>query len=264
LAQELASRPTGHSMAMFVYGLLSLAFAHSNKVDHAGAKQSLRAAAPIVHAERFKRTLVACNTFPDEEAVSITQNRHTKLENGLGYKQCRVINGKIQEGDQLVFESKSAGTWTFQVGALPESDSALLLVFEKRDEGSKVPAFQSFAFPPTSDDAQLAVIDTFKGKAARTRVHLKDAVPGHNRAEDLDYDRVYAIEGGDYDLSMLLGENATTAPNKLHMTKGGDYVALRLGGSGYAHDYEEELVTFSLLDSSAFATAFAAIFLAFA
>ena len=35
------------------------------------------------------------------------------------------------------------------------------------------------------------------------------------------------------------GENATTAPNKLHMTKGGDYVALRLGGSGYAHDYEE-------------------------
>ena len=38
---------------------------------------------------------------------------------------------------------------------------------------------------------------------------------------------------------MLLGENATTAPNKLHMTKGGDYVALRLGGSGYAHDYEE-------------------------
>ena len=25
----------------------------------------------------------------------------------------------------------------------------------------------------------------------------------------------------------------------MHMTKGGDYVALRLGGSGYAHDYKE-------------------------
>jgi hypothetical protein len=249
-------------MAMFVYGLLSIAFAH--KVDHAGSKQSLRAASPIVHTEKFKRTLVACNTFPDEESVTITQNRHNKLESGLAYKSCKVIEGKIQEGDQLVFESKSAGTWTFQVGALPESDSALLLVFEKRDEGSKVPAFQSFAFPPSSDDAQLAVIDTFKGKSQRTRVHLSDAVPGHKRAEDLDYDRVYAIEGGDYDLSMLVGENATTAPNKLHMTKGGDYVALRLGGSGYAHDYDEELVTFALLDSSAFAAAFAAIFLAFA
>jgi hypothetical protein len=248
-------------MAMFVYGLLSLALAHSNKVDHAGSKQSLRAA-PIVHAERFKRTLVACNTFPDEEAVSIVQNRHTNLESGLRYKECKVIQGKIQEGDQLVFESKSAGTWTFQVGALPESDSALLLVFEKRDETSKVPSFQSFAFPPSSDDAQLAVIDTFKGKQSRTRVHLSDVAPGHNRAEDLDYDRVYAIEGGDYDLSILVGENSTKHPSKLHMTKGGDYVALRLGGSGYAHDYDEELVTFSLLDSSAFATAFAAIFLA--
>jgi hypothetical protein len=251
-------------MAMFVYGLLSLALAHSNKVEHAGSKQSLRAASPIVHTERFKRTLVACNTFPDDEAVTITQNRHNKLESGLGYKECKVINGKVAEGDQLVFESKSAGTWTFQVGALPESDSALLLVFEKRDETSKVPAFQSFAFPPSSDDAQLAVIDTFKGKSMRTRVHLSDAAPGHNRAEDLDYDRVYAIEGGDYDLSMLVGENATSAGKKLHMTKGGDYVALRLGGSGYAHDYEEELVTFSLLDSSALATAFAAIFLALA
>jgi len=249
-------------MAMFVYGLLSIAFAH--KVDHAGSKQSLRAASPIVHTEKFKRTLVACNTFPDEESVTITQNRHNKLESGLAYKQCKVIQGKIEEGDQLVFESKSAGTWTFQVGALPESDSALLLVFEKRDEGSKVPAFQSFAFPPSSEDAQLAVIDTFKGKSQRTRVHLKDAVAGHQRAEDLDYDRVYAIEGGDYDLSMLVGENATSAASKLHMTKGGDYVALRLGGSGYAHDYDEELVTFALLDSSAFAAAFAAIFLAFA
>jgi len=248
-------------MAMFVYGLLSIAFAHSNTVAHEHSKQSLRAA-PIVHKERFKRTLVACNTFPDDEAVSITQNRHNKLESALAYKQCKVIEGKVEEGDQLVFESKSAGTWTFQVGALPESDSALLLVFEKRDEGSKVPAFQSFAFPPSSDDAQLAVIDTFKGKSQRTRVHLSDAVPGHKRAEDLDYDRVYAIEGGDYDLSMLVGENATTSPNKLHMTKGGDYVALRLGGSGYSHDYDEELVTFALLDSSAFATAFAAIFLA--
>jgi hypothetical protein len=251
-------------MAMFVYGLLSIALAHSNKVAHAESKQSLRAA-PIVHQEQFKRTLVACNTFPDEEAVTITQNRHTKLESGLGYKECRVIQGKVAEGDQLVFESKSAGTWTFQVGALPESDSALLLVFEKRDGDSKVPAFQSFAFPPSSDDAQLAVIDTFKGKSTRTRVHLSDTAPGHNRAEDLDYDRVYAIEGGDYDLSMLVGENATTAANKLHMTKGGDYVALRLGGSGYAHDYDEELVTFSLLDSSsAFAAAFAAVFLALA
>jgi len=240
-------------MAMFVLSLLALASAHSNTVQHSGAKQALRAS-PIAHKEQFKRKLVACNTFPDDEPVSITQNRKHKLENALGYKECKAITGPIEEGDQLVFESKSAGTWTFQVGALPESDSSLLLVFEKRDEHSKVPAFQSFAFPPSKEDAQLAVIDAFKGKNGRTRVHLSDAIPGHQRAEDLDYDRVYAIESGDYDLSMLVGENATSSPSKMHMTKGGDYVALRIGGSGYAHDFDEELVTFALIDSNAFMT----------
>jgi hypothetical protein len=234
-------------MAMFA--LLALALAHTNNEVHS-QKQALRAA-PLVHEENFKRRLVACNTFPDEEPVSITQNRHTSLEKNLRYKDCKILQGKITEGDQLVFESKSAGTWTFQVGALPESDSTLLLVFEKRDEHSKVPAFQSFAFPPSKEDAQLAVIDAFKGQSTRTRVHLSDKVPTHNRAEDLDYDRVYAIEGGEYDLSMLVGENATSKPSMMAMSKGGDYVALRLGGSGYAHDYAEELVTFALVESSA-------------
>jgi hypothetical protein len=40
----------------------------------------------------------------------------------------------------------------------------------------------------------------------------------------------------------------------MHMTKGGDYVALRIGGSGYSHDFDEELVTFALIDSNAFMT----------
>jgi hypothetical protein len=235
---------------MAVFALLALAVAHSHSEVAKSQKQALRAA-PLVHEEHFQRRLVACNTFPDEEPVSITQNRKIPLEKNLRYKDCKTLNGKIAEGDQLVFESKSAGTWTFQVGALPEADSTLLLVFEKRDEHSKVPAFQSFAFPPSKEDAQLAVIDAFKGQNQRTRVHLKDAAPQHNRAEDLDYDRVYAIEGGEYDLSMLVGANATSNPSMMHMTKGGDYVALRMGGSGYAHDYAEELVTFALVDSYA-------------
>jgi hypothetical protein len=237
-------------MATCVFGLFALASAHSAEVQHTGEKHALRAA-PLIHKETFKRKLVACNTFPDEAPVSITQNRHHHVEDNLRYKECKTINTKLVEGDQLVFESKSAGTWTFQVGALPESDSTMLLVFEKRDDTSKVPSFQSFAFPPSSEDAQLAVIDAFKGKAERTRVHLMDAAPNHNRAEDLDYDRVYALEDGEYDLSMLIGENATNPhASRLHMSKGGDYVALRLGGSGYSHDYQEELVTFALVDTS--------------
>ena len=40
---------------------------------------------------------------------------------------------------------------------------------------AKVPSFQSFAFPASTTDAQLAVIDAYKGPSERTRVHL--AVP---------------------------------------------------------------------------------------
>jgi len=254
-------------MAMFVFTLLSAAIAHSVQHQHEGAQKKALRAAPLVHTEQFKRKLVACNTFPDEQSVSITQNRKNKLESDLRYKQCKTIRGKIAEGDQLVFESKDAGTWTFQVGALPEADSTLLLVFEKRDDKSKVPSFQSFAFPASTTDAQLAIIDAYKGPSERTRVHLSDAnSQGKARAEDLDYDRVYAIEGGDYDLSMLLGANVTSKEHapRMHMTKGGDYVALRLGGSGYSHDYKEELVTFSLIDSNACAAALLALFALYA
>jgi len=246
-------------MAPLVLKLLTLVAAHDAVVSQ---KHALRAT-PIAHTEKFSRKLVACNTFPDEESVSITRNRKQKVETDLRYKQCKTLKSEVEEGDQFVFESRSAGTWTFQVGALPETDSSLLLVFEKRDATSKVPSFQSFSFPPSKTDSQLAIIDTYKGDKSRTRVHVKDSAAGHkDRAEDLDYDRVYALESGDYDLSMLLstGANSTEAPAHLHMNKGGDYVVLRTGGQGYSHAYSEELVAVSLVESSASAVLCTALF----
>merc|ERR1719174_832983 len=109
-------------MAMFVLSFLALASAHSAAAQHAGAKSALRAS-PIAHKEQFKRKLVACNTFPDDEPVSITQNRKHKLESALGYKECKAINGMIEEGDQLVFESKSAGSGTSTRKCRPSSPS---------------------------------------------------------------------------------------------------------------------------------------------
>merc|ERR1719498_1670619 len=151
------------------FALVSLAAAHSG--------HSLRAPQQaIARVEQFSRPLFACNAFPDEATVSVTLNRKKTVEPALGYKECKKLEAQVAEGDQLDFESKTAGTWTFRVGALPEANSRLLLVFEKRSADSKVPSFQSFAFPPTQQDAQIAIIDAYKGDQPRTRVHVMDAV----------------------------------------------------------------------------------------
>jgi len=128
---------------------------------------------PIAKPESFHRTLVVCNAFPDSEKVAIVKNRKERVASDLGFKQCRHITTPVEEGDQLEFQSKHAGSWTFQVGELPQADAKLLLVFEKRDAETKVPSFQSFAFPASSD-AQLAVIDAYRGKASRGQVHVED------------------------------------------------------------------------------------------
>jgi len=233
--------------------LTAVAIAHSG--------HSLRAPQQIARVERFDRPIFACNAFPDEQTVSVTRNRKHVLEPALAYKECKKLPAAVEEGDQLDFESSSAGTWTFRVGALPEANSRLLLVFEKRSRDSKVPSFQSFAFPPTTHDAQLAIIDAYKGDAQRTGVRLQDApmrsgneaVAPAARTEDLDYDHVYALGQGDYDASMLIDVNSTEVPLKQHlkMREGDDYVLLRLGGEGFSHAFDEELVAVTLSTKSA-------------
>jgi len=194
------------------------------------------------------------------------KNRKEHVESGLPFKACHRLSTMVQEGDQLEFQSKHAGTWTFQVGELPQSDARLLLVFEKRDADTKVPAFQSFAFP-ASTDSQLAIIDTYKGTSPKGKVHIQDiAKAGETaRSEDLDYDRVYALDSGDYEVNMFaVAGNVTTSgkANTMHLAKGEDYVLLRTGGMGYDGEYDEELVSAVLVtDSSAAAVMLAFVFL---
>merc|ERR1719498_2018341 len=186
------------------FALVSLAAAHSG--------HSLRAPQQaIARVEQFSRPLFACNAFPDEATVSLTLNRKKTVEPALGYKECKKLETAVAEGDQLVFEKRSAD--------------------------SKVPSFQSFAFPPTQQDAQITIIDAYKGAAPRTRVRMQDAPVRSGqeatapaaRSEDLDYDHVYALSGGEYDVSMLLDVNNTEVPTKHHvsMREGDDFVLLR-------------------------------------
>merc|ERR1719498_494704 len=74
--------------------------------------------AHLVHTELFHHELYACNAFPDQSQVSVTLNRKEKLAT-LAYKQCSALPCKLQEGDQLDFDSQSIGQWTFRVASSP-------------------------------------------------------------------------------------------------------------------------------------------------
>merc|ERR1719324_1522646 len=129
-------------------------------------------------------------------------------QSALGFRQCRYAPMNLLAKDKLDFKLNDAGIeGTFEVGDLPQTDSVLLLVVQKRDARSPLMAFQSFAFPQNSgrNDAHVAVIDATPGSS---KAHLKIADrPLQQGAkalvEELSFNRIYALEKGKYDVSVL-------------------------------------------------------------
>merc|ERR1719161_2897583 len=109
--------------------------------------------------------------------------------------------------DKLDFVLAETGIeGTFEVGDLPQTDSVLLLVLQKRDEKSPLMAFQSFAFPSNSgsQEAHVAVIDATAGTSkAHLQIADRPKQGDVKRAEELSFNRVYALEQGAYDVSVL-------------------------------------------------------------
>merc|ERR1719436_459023 len=76
-------------------------------------------------------------------------------------------------------------------------------------------SFQSFAFPKSAGrrEAQLAVIDAFSGNASMPRLKMEDHVSGKEikmvakRTEQLNFNRVYSVEAGEYDASIADSEH---------------------------------------------------------
>merc|ERR1719254_437528 len=104
-------------------------------------------------------------------------------------------------------------------------------------------SFQSFAFPKSVDrqDAQLAVINAFSGNATAPRLRMEDHVSGKEiktvakRVEQLSFNRVYSVEAGEYDASIMDNEGGSSATREserktkrlVKMAKTGNYVLLR-------------------------------------
>merc|ERR1719440_2279860 len=99
-----------------------------------------------------------------------------KVMPALGFQQCKYAHSNVLAKDKLDFVLGDAGIeGTFEVGDLPQTDSVLLLVLQKRDTRSPLMAFQSFAFPVNGnkDQAHVAVVDASNG-AQKAHLQIGD------------------------------------------------------------------------------------------
>jgi hypothetical protein len=212
---------------------------------------------------RFDQRLLVCNAYPSKSPVIVKKNEKEMLvdeENPIAYKECRYINSQVEQHDRLDLSLRDVEMHgTFEVGELPNSDAVLLLVLDKR-ENSPLVGFQSFAFPsrPDAKDAQLAVIDTFKGNSSAPHLKMEDHINEKEkktvskRVEQLNFNRVYSVEEGEYEASVAdktrskIPEDEThleqATKKALHLAKSTNYVVLRVGGS--SPEYPESIVVY--------------------
>jgi len=203
----------------------------------------------VIRPLSFNQDLLVCNAYPGNFAVNVKQNgrESTDEQKNIRYQECRHLPGQVNSKDKMDFIFANSGvSGTFEIGDLPDSDAMLLLVVEKRDSSSSLVAFQSFAFPSHSEgkNAQLAVIDTYKGSSSSPHLKMEDHINTKEpktiskRVEQLNFNRIYAIEEGTYDASIsdhILdkdeGKSATDVSKKtFRLAKHKNYVILRTGG----------------------------------
>lgn len=211
---------------------------------------------------KFKQQLLVCNAYPSDSPVLVRKNGHESIasaDTALAFQECRYMPTYVQKRDRLEFGLRDREvTGTFEVGALPSADALLLLVLEKQPDSPKV-SFQSFAFPSSANakDAQLAVINTFTGNSSSPYLKMEDHIADKEqqtvakRVEKLNFNRVYTVEEGGYDVAVTdvhregvseqnLNDLEKSTRRNIKLTHNSNYVILRTGGGGY----KESLVVF--------------------
>lgn len=235
---------------------------------HSGSAQG------FVRALEFQHSLRVCNAYPQAAELDVIRGKNEKLtgESPMPYKSCRDFKTSLKDGDKLEFKVGDLTAGTFAISELPSNDAVLMLVIHRHDVASSAVAFESHVFS-NLQNAQVAVIDTFKGKAkASARILDEETTDSKNkqsRSEELRYDSVVALNPGKYEVLLAGEDGETKAKDALVALNHESYVVLRTGvESADGKGYPQELVVYpqsdpSMVHSGAFsASPFALLILA--
>mmetsp|Transcript_22908 Transcript_22908/g.57859 ORF Transcript_22908/g.57859 Transcript_22908/m.57859 type:complete len:308 (-) Transcript_22908:97-1020(-) len=226
----------------------------------------------------FKRQLRVCNAYPLATPLDVYRGQAESLtgDSPMPYKTCRDFQPQLKIGDKLEFRLGGESGGTFSISDLPNNDATLLLVVHRHDTLSTAVAFESHVFADL-DGAQVAVIDTYKGKAQTTlkiqdslafvamdkKEGAKSASDGaggqERRSEELRYGGVVAVSPGVYDVELDGQDGLAKAHSQLVALKHQCYVVIRTGiEAQQGASFPQELVVFPNPDPAQFRSAAAA------
>jgi len=144
------------------------------------AEQSLRRKGIGLLARAQRHTLRICNAYPSGLPLSVATSEGVAVtEDGpLQYQQCDDFRVALKAGNRLDFNVGDQRAGTFTVSDLPSHDAILLLVIYRHDTESTAASFESHVFANLLN-AQLAVIDTYKGRE-KSVLKIEDAPRGES------------------------------------------------------------------------------------
>lgn len=238
-------------MSFFVFATLALAMA----VDVSGLRgekkiQGGKVAAQFVKSLEFKRRLRVCNAYPYPTALDVYRGSEHLTEEAMSYKTCRDFDITLSPGDKLVFKVGNANAGTFSVSDLPNNDSVLLLVIYRHDTLSTAVSFESHVYANLLN-AQVAVVDTYKGTATGTLKLEDHADSKTSRSEELRFDSVVAVNPGKYEAILVSADGTVVAKDTFVALNRESYILMRSGVEAQeGSSYPQELVVYPRSDES--------------
>jgi len=220
-------------------------------VEAVNKGQGLRASASgFVRSLEFNHRLRVCNAYPYAAPLDL-YNGHKKLtQSTMPYKACQDFASLLKAGDKLEFRVGDSTAGTFSVSDLPNNDAVLLLLIHRHDTLSTAASFESHVFANLLN-AQVAVLDTYKGSEKAT-MKIRDAGTSKStRSEELRYDSVVAVNPGEYEVALVGSDGTTKSTTPLVALNRESYVVMRTGvESQQGQSYPQEVVVYPSSDPS--------------
>jgi len=232
--------------------LAALAAASASQVQ--GVLRTSQRVGGFVRALEFKHRLRVCNAYPYAAALDVFRGKGERMTDDapMPYKACKDFLSPLRSGDKLEFKVGDASAGTFSVSDLPNNDAVLLLVIHRHDTLSTAVSFESHVFANLLN-AQVAIIDTYKGSAKATpRILDAEGQSKTSRSEELRYDSVVAVNPGIYEVVLAGQDGETKAKSEFVALNRESYVVLRTGvESQQGPSYPQEIVVYPRSDVAA-------------
>mmetsp|Transcript_9207 Transcript_9207/g.16936 ORF Transcript_9207/g.16936 Transcript_9207/m.16936 type:complete len:259 (-) Transcript_9207:136-912(-) len=199
----------------------------------------------------FEHTLRVCNAYPGYESFQVEMKGESIMTGApLRYKECQQLNltKPLMPGDRLDFRADKMAAATFAVDSLPKYNAIMYVVVHRRDAATDAVSFQSHMFA-TSKNAQVAVLDTYTGKA-KAALLLANST-GQWEGTVLPFGTAFGISEGTYQIILSDGSANSKIRAPFTAVEGESYIVLRTGVMEEAANstsirYPQDLVVFPL------------------